>query len=63
MTEAVFVIVGAGQAGAMAAAELRQQGFTGQLILIGAEPHLPYERPPPRAREVAPAGTADTTCA
>lgn len=46
MTEAVFVIVGAGQAGAMAAAELRQQGFTGQLILIGAEPHLPYERPP-----------------
>ena len=46
MTEAVFVIVGAGQAGAMAAAELRQQGFTGQLILIGTEPHLPYERPP-----------------
>ena len=46
MTDAVFVIVGAGQAGAMAAAELRQQGFTGQLILIGTEPHLPYERPP-----------------
>ena len=41
-----FVIVGAGQAGARAAAELRSAGFGGRISLIGAEPHLPYERPP-----------------
>ena len=33
-------------AGAAAAQELRAQGFDGRLALIGAEPHLPYERPP-----------------
>ncbi|MDN0076406.1 FAD-dependent oxidoreductase [Crenobacter sp. SG2303] len=42
----VFVIIGAGQTGATAAAEMRQQGFSGRIILIGEEPHLPYERPP-----------------
>lgn len=41
-----FVIVGAGQAGAVAAAELRKRGFAGRLVMIGDEPHLPYERPP-----------------
>lgn len=41
-----FVIVGAGQAGAMAAAELRQNGFDGRVVLIGDEMHAPYERPP-----------------
>jgi 3-phenylpropionate/trans-cinnamate dioxygenase ferredoxin reductase subunit len=41
-----FVIVGAGLAGASAAATLRQEGFDGQVVLVGAEPHLPYERPP-----------------
>ncbi|MDN7904700.1 FAD-dependent oxidoreductase [Burkholderia diffusa] len=40
------VIVGAGQAGATAAAELRRRGFDGPVVLIGDEPHLPYERPP-----------------
>ncbi len=40
-----IVIVGAGQAGARAAEELRKQGYEGSLRLIGAEPHLPYERP------------------
>ncbi len=40
-----FVIVGAGQAGANAADELRKAGFDGRITLIGAEPHLPYERP------------------
>ncbi|HEY5051467.1 MAG TPA: FAD-dependent oxidoreductase [Acidothermaceae bacterium] len=41
-----FVIVGAGLAGAKAAEALRSQGFDGRLILLGAEHHTPYERPP-----------------
>ena len=41
-----FVIVGASLAGGTAAATLRQDGFDGDVILIGEEPHLPYERPP-----------------
>jgi 3-phenylpropionate/trans-cinnamate dioxygenase ferredoxin reductase subunit len=40
------VIVGAGLAGASAAATLRQEGFDGEVLLIGAEPQFPYERPP-----------------
>jgi 3-phenylpropionate/trans-cinnamate dioxygenase ferredoxin reductase subunit len=42
----MFVIVGASLAGGMAAATLRQDGFDGDLKLIGAEPQPPYERPP-----------------
>jgi len=41
-----FVIAGASLAGANAADELREQGFEGRIVLVGAEPHLPYERPP-----------------
>ena len=41
-----LVIVGASLAGGTAAATLRQQGFDGDVILIGAEPQPPYERPP-----------------
>jgi 3-phenylpropionate/trans-cinnamate dioxygenase ferredoxin reductase component len=41
-----IVIVGAGQAGAQAIDTLRRKGFTGSLTLVGAEPHLPYQRPP-----------------
>jgi 3-phenylpropionate/trans-cinnamate dioxygenase ferredoxin reductase subunit len=41
-----FVIVGASLAGATAAATLRQEGFDGDVVLIGAEPQPPYERPP-----------------
>jgi 3-phenylpropionate/trans-cinnamate dioxygenase ferredoxin reductase subunit len=40
------VIVGASLAGASAAATLRQEGFDGNVMLIGAEPQFPYERPP-----------------
>jgi 3-phenylpropionate/trans-cinnamate dioxygenase ferredoxin reductase subunit len=40
-----FVIVGASLAGASAAAALRQDGFDGEVILIGAERQFPYERP------------------
>src|ERR1043166_4807831 len=40
------VIVGANVAGVRAADALRQAGFDGHLVLLGAEPDLPYERPP-----------------
>lgn len=41
-----YVIVGAGEAGARAAVALREQGFDGDVTLVGGESHLPYERPP-----------------
>ena len=41
-----IVIVGAGQAGAQLAATLRAEGHAGAIVLIGAEPVLPYQRPP-----------------
>lgn len=40
------LIVGAGQGGGAAAIQLRQQGFTGSLGMIGREVEPPYERPP-----------------
>src|SRR6188768_4090013 len=41
-----FVIIGASLAGARAAEALREEGFAGRVILIGAESERPYERPP-----------------
>ncbi|MFD6322095.1 NAD(P)/FAD-dependent oxidoreductase [Streptomyces sp. NPDC058442] len=40
------VVTGAGMAGVQTAVALREQGFTGTVTLIGAEPHQPYDRPP-----------------
>ncbi|MFD9094128.1 NAD(P)/FAD-dependent oxidoreductase [Streptomyces collinus] len=40
------VVVGAGMAGVQTAVALREQGCTGTVTLIGAEPHQPYDRPP-----------------
>lgn len=45
MSQRAFVIVGASLAGATAAATLRDEGFDGRLVLVGAEETLPYERP------------------
>jgi 3-phenylpropionate/trans-cinnamate dioxygenase ferredoxin reductase subunit len=45
VADRTFVIVGASLTGATAAATLRGSGFDGRLIMIGDEPHLPYERP------------------
>lgn len=39
------VVAGAGMAGVQTAVALREQGFTGTVSLIGAEPHQPYDRP------------------
>lgn len=41
-----IVIIGASQAGFWAARTLRTQGYDGRLVLVGNEPHPPYERPP-----------------
>jgi 3-phenylpropionate/trans-cinnamate dioxygenase ferredoxin reductase component len=41
-----IVIVGAGQAGGWAAQTLRNEGYTGRVVLIGDEAHPPHERPP-----------------
>lgn len=41
-----YIIVGGGLAGGLGAANLRQVDAEGSLILITAEPHLPYSRPP-----------------
>jgi 3-phenylpropionate/trans-cinnamate dioxygenase ferredoxin reductase subunit len=38
--------VGGSVAGGRAAETLRQQGFDGRIVLVGAEPERPYERPP-----------------
>jgi 3-phenylpropionate/trans-cinnamate dioxygenase ferredoxin reductase subunit len=41
-----YVIVGASLTGAIAAITLREEGAVGRVVLIGAEPEAPYERPP-----------------
>jgi 3-phenylpropionate/trans-cinnamate dioxygenase ferredoxin reductase subunit len=46
VTRETVVIVGASLAGGTAAFAAREGGFDGRLLLIGAEPHLPYGRPP-----------------
>ena len=40
------VVVGAGLAGLRAAEALRKAGYAGGLTVAGAEPHMPYQRPP-----------------
>jgi NADPH-dependent 2,4-dienoyl-CoA reductase/sulfur reductase-like enzyme len=41
-----IAVVGASLAGLRAAETLRREGFDGRLILVGAEAHPPYDRPP-----------------
>ena len=45
-TGAHIVIIGAGQAGLMAAEALRSAGSAAAITLLGDEPHAPYHRPP-----------------
>ena len=44
--EKICVIIGASHAGSLLAIQLRKEGWLGQIVLIGAEPQLPYHRPP-----------------
>src|SRR3546814_7749811 len=46
MTSQRAIIVGASHAGAQLAASLRQEGWTGDIVLIGNESAAPYQRPP-----------------
>ena len=46
MSRRSITIVGASLAGLRAAESLRRQEFDGQIVLIGDEPHAPYDRPP-----------------
>ena len=41
-----IVIVGGGHAAGQAAASLRQEGYAGRIVVLGEEPHPPYQRPP-----------------
>ena len=41
-----YVIVGASLAGVNAAETLRAEGYTGEIVMVGEEAELPYERPP-----------------
>jgi 3-phenylpropionate/trans-cinnamate dioxygenase ferredoxin reductase subunit len=54
------VVVGAGLAGGRAVVELREQGYTGRITVIGAEPHHPYDRPP-LSKAVLAGRTDDTS--
>ncbi len=53
------VIIGAGHGAAQLCASLRQEQWEGPVTLIGAEPHLPYHRPPLSKTQLDPDG--DTT--
>ena len=55
------VIVGAGLAGASAVEELRAQGYDGDVVLLGAERHLPYHRPPLSKEVLLGKDDADST--
>ncbi|MDX6652661.1 MAG: 3-phenylpropionate/trans-cinnamate dioxygenase ferredoxin reductase component [Solirubrobacterales bacterium] len=46
LREVKHLLVGGGMAAANCAAELRAQGADGEILLVGREPHPPYERPP-----------------
>ncbi|XP_066983971.1 apoptosis-inducing factor 3-like isoform X2 [Macrobrachium rosenbergii] len=43
--ESTFVVIGGGAAGATCVEKLRQEGFTGRLVLVSQENLIPYNRP------------------
>lgn len=43
---AAMVLVGGGQASAVAARTLRRRGYDGRIVLVCEEDHRPYQRPP-----------------
>ncbi len=46
MDEPTYLVIGAGQAGGRAVEAMRAAGHAGRIQLVGAETHVPYERPP-----------------
>ena len=56
------IVVGASVAGTRASVALREAGFDGEIVLIGDEPHQPYDRPPlSKQLLVGTAGRRDVT--
>ncbi|MFM5916561.1 MAG: NAD(P)/FAD-dependent oxidoreductase [Novosphingobium sp.] len=60
--KADVIIVGAGHGGAQAAIALRQNGFSGSILMIGREAEIPYERPPLSKEYLAREKTFDRIC-
>ena len=54
-----FIIVGASHAASMLAPSLRQQGWQGRILVVGAEASIPYHRPPLSKDYLAGAKTLD----
>ena len=46
MVPSPIVAIGASHASVQLAASLRHAGYSGDIVIVGAEPHLPYNRPP-----------------
>jgi NADPH-dependent 2,4-dienoyl-CoA reductase/sulfur reductase-like enzyme len=44
--DATVAVVGASVAGLRAAETVRGEGHRGPVVVVGAESHLPYDRPP-----------------
>ncbi|MEU1215909.1 FAD-dependent oxidoreductase [Streptomyces sp. NPDC005790] len=60
MTPSRVLVVGASAAGLTTAEALRRKGYQGELTLLGAERHLPYDRPPLSKQVLAGTRTPDT---
>jgi 3-phenylpropionate/trans-cinnamate dioxygenase ferredoxin reductase subunit len=56
-----IIIVGSGQAGGWAAQTLRKEGYDGRIVLVGDEPHYPYERPPLSKKVLSGEAAAEST--
>lgn len=56
-----LVVVGASLAGLRAVESARRAGHDGPVTLVGAEPHLPYDRPPLSKRLLAAGSDHETT--
>lgn len=59
--EEAVVIVGSGHAGVAVAAGLRTRGWAGQVVLLDAEEHVPYERPQLSKELLAPGAPKEAT--
>lgn len=59
MTRRRALVVGASHAGTQLAASLRQEGWSGEIVMIGDESALPYQRPPLSKAYLAGTSTLD----
>ncbi|WP_172652970.1 NAD(P)/FAD-dependent oxidoreductase [Rhodococcus opacus] len=59
VAEDPFVVVGASLAGLRAVEEARASGYSGRIVLIGAEAHIPYDRPPLSKQFLVPEAIPD----